>query len=504
MTPPFEITDVDLSNPDIQRVLEVFGAKYEQKYKEVADLKKKNTAQAEKITAQAEEIAALNSRIQQLEEAMAKARPKGQGGGEDKNQRSYNARKFKGHIRAAKRSNSGEYVPYEGEDTTAAAGFRTVDRTADIKFCPVHGTPLSKTSNSYPRTTEDAGPDGAWRITEWTVLRRYCAVCGAQHSAPVWGVMPREHFGNNIIAQTCVMRSLVMSFETIQKIFLMVYGRLIHTSTLEELYDSAADRCRPLYDGILQEILDGDALGGDHTGWFLNGESYQTMVAVTRDAAFFHIGKTKARMAIEAILWEFEGIVISDSDSSWNSIGGLWQKCIVHYSRDIHRTLERNRGEEFRVFSHELRLIFRRAVYLHKKYDGDAVPENPVQRLQRRLDRLVTGEYTDADCKRYAKRLRREGTHLLTFLRHDVEFHNNASERALRLFARMRKTVYGSRSMRGLKNTETMATIYTTCEMRRVNPYHFLRDCLDGKLDAIPNPARDKKSAVIAAAVAAA
>ena len=42
----------------------------------------------------------------------------------------------------------------------------------------------------------------------------------------------------------------------------------------------------------------------------------------------------------------------------------------------------------------------------------------------------------------------REGSRLLAFLRHDIEYHNNTSERALRLFAVMRNTLYGSRSER--------------------------------------------------------
>ena len=98
---------------------------------------------------------------------------------------------------------------------------------------------------------------------------------------------------------------------------------------------------------------------------------------------------------------------------------------------------------------------------------------------------------------RFVKRLKRVAYHLLTFLIHDIEYHNNTCERAVRLLARLRKTIYGNRSMHGIESTETMATIYTTCKMRHINPYHFLIDFLKGRLDSIPNPNPAAKTCAI-------
>ncbi|MYD59177.1 MAG: transposase, partial [Cenarchaeum sp. SB0678_bin_8] len=95
--------------------------------------------------------------------------------------------------------------------------------------------------------------------------------------------------------------------------------------------------------------------------------------------------------------------------------------------------------------------------------------------------------HIDSDYKRYGKRLKREGEQLLTFLKHKgVPYHNNTSERALRLFALARKVCYSSRSRRGIKTSEILTTIYSTCMIRGVNPYTFMKDYLDGKTDTIP------------------
>ncbi len=143
------------------------------------------------------------------------------------------------------------HIPYENE--CATSNTVAVSKIADLKFCPVHGTPLSEYSNSYSRTTEDVMLNGVWQKTNWDTFRRYCTKCRKQHSAAIDNVLPHEHFGINIMAQIYMLRSVVSSFETIQKIMLMMYDRFIHISTIEGLYNSVFDKCRQLYDDILSK-----------------------------------------------------------------------------------------------------------------------------------------------------------------------------------------------------------------------------------------------------------
>ena len=81
-------------------------------------------------------------------------------------------------------------------------------------------------------------------------------------------------------------------------------------------------------------------------------------------------------MTIEAILQDYDGITISDSDSSWNSVSEIWQKCLFHYLRDMHHTLDKNDNDESKKFYTELRLILKRAIKPNKTYKDSSVPEN--------------------------------------------------------------------------------------------------------------------------------
>ena len=107
--------------------------------------------------------------------------------------------------------------------------------------------------------------------------------------------------------------------------------------------------------------------------------------------------------------------------------------------------------------------------------------------LRARVADLIAREYQDPDCKRYVKRLKREINHLFTFLERDVDYHNNISERSVRVFAKARKVLYGSRTERGAHRTKILMSVYATCKARDMNFYEFLMDYLSGKVKAIPS-----------------
>lgn len=57
------------------------------------------------------------------------------------------------------------------------------------------------------------------------------------------------------------------------------------------------------------------------------------------------------------------------------------------------------------------------------------IPKSSIHMLQKRIDALAHTLYMDPDCRLYAKRLRREGGQILTFLKYDyMSYHNNTSD----------------------------------------------------------------------------
>ena len=105
---------------------------------------------------------------------------------------------------------------------------------------------------------------------------------------------------------------------------------------------------------------------------------------------------------------------------------------------------------------------------------------------QARVGRLISGSYTDPHCKRFVKRLRREITHLFTFIRMGGKCHNNDAEHPLRPSVSARKISSGSKSYAGAYSHAVLATIRETCRRRSVNPYDFMVDYMYGRVGDIP------------------
>ena len=88
----------------------------------------------------------------------------------------------------------------------------TDHKNADLSYCPIHGNMMPASADGYTRVVEDV-IDGQWRCTKWNVGRKYCK---KQYTPDIHGVLPNEHFGNTIMSQIFVMRSINISYGKIQ------------------------------------------------------------------------------------------------------------------------------------------------------------------------------------------------------------------------------------------------------------------------------------------------
>ena len=167
----------------------------------------------------------------------------------------------------------------------------------------------------------------------------------------------------------------------------------------------------------------------------------------------YYLAPSRGQCVAEAILHDFDCMMISDSYSGWNNVAQNTSDACCTIS-GICTAPCKNQSEEFKTFFNRLHRILKGAIKLYEKHT--TVPYNTIQSLQNKIVSLICDTYTDKDCKRYPKRLRCEQRQLSAFLKHDIQYHNNLSERALRSIDIMRKTLYGSKSGKGLKITETL------------------------------------------------
>ena len=244
-------------------------------------------------------------------------------------------------------------------------------------------------------------------------------------STPVPGAMPKQRFGNRVPAMLSLLKMLGVSFRKIEMIFMVFYNIHISKKTIQEAVRTVSDGMTPQYEAIHACILEGDFVNGDETGWRVMGLLYWVWCVAGTDVVWFNIQEGRGIDEAKKMLPDFEGLVTSDSFSPWNHVGKEHEKCHRHYKRELKKTKEENHNPEFQAFADKLLQILWDSHDEKKGYGPDDDPQTKAQKqrnLMRRLAYLIKKDYTDKDCKRFIKRLRRESYHLFSHVTYGIDW----------------------------------------------------------------------------------
>ena len=372
----------------------------------------------------------------------------------------------------------------------------SVRMTADQTRC-IHGHLLSDPTEITTRLYTDV-VDGSLAGIECRVVRRYCRACRRQISADVPGVVPKERFGVNLMSLEALMRMYCIPYGIIQSLVNIIYRTSLAKSTVIHHVDIVARSLIPLYEYLLERTFFSRHIYGDETPWPIAGVQHWLWTLVSDDATVFHVDESRRGDVLEMLLGGYGGHVTSDSHPAWNRIGLTHQKCHFHYLSEIRRTIRiKHPGPEFKKFSRALKKIITDSWFPERGNgpdDGPAEQRKKIRNLQARVRRLISSAPDEEHCRRFAKRLRREITHLFTFIRLDTECTNNVSERSLRPSVAARNLSHGSKTYEGAYKHAVLFTIRETCRMRGANPHDFLIRYMRNEIDDIP------KAAVVPAA----
>ena len=110
----------------------------------------------------------------------------------------------------------------------------------------------------------------------------------------------------------------------------------------------------------------------------------------------------------------------------------------------------------------------------------------------------VTKDFSSEIANKYAKRFRKYGARMFTFLDHDgVPWNNNNAEHAIKRFVKYRRDTDGRYSEKTLKEYLILASVFETCEFNSVNVLKFLLSkerTVDGLLRMAGKRVRESKS----------
>jgi hypothetical protein len=185
-----------------------------------------------------------------------------------------------------------------------------------------------------------------------------------------------------------------------------------------------------------------------------------------RNASFLH-----------DLLEGFQGVLITDFFTGYDSLKCPQQKCLVHLIRDLNDALLANPFEAgLRTICTEFGRLLRDIIatidrfglktkYLKKhKLEVDGF-------FDKMMGQVFESDITQALYKRMAK-YRRE---LFTFLDYDgIPWNNNNAEHAIKYFAKYRRLVNGRVTQSGMEDYLKLLSVYETCRYKEIGFLNFL------------------------------
>ena len=362
--------------------------------------------------------------------------------------------------------------------------------------CPDCGGPLQECNRARTRTIEDILEDLKTVVTEHTIHRDYCPACKKHVEPIVPDALPRAALGHRVVALTGWLHyGLGVTIAQI----IAILGHHLHARLsaggLMNMWLRLALILEPWYQQIGHEARSSAVLHADETGSRVNGQTWWLWCFATGQVCYYMIDRSRGSPALQKFFAEaFDGVLITDFWAAYNSLCAEdKQRCLVHLLRELSAVDEKNDSAEWKAFSKKLRRLLRDGIRLRKREDFS--PEryrSRIERIDARLMELARGNYTDADAKRLAKRLRRHCDEIFTFLdRPEVPFDNNLAERMIRPAVVLRKNSQSNRSERGAAVQSILMSIFQTLKLRGLDPLATITEALrthvaTGKLPPLP------------------
>lgn len=336
--------------------------------------------------------------------------------------------------------------------------------------CPDCGRTLLG-GTEYSRRQIIELPPIAVRVIDHLVLARYCGVC---HKRCVPSpdlseqAVGQSRFGPQIHALVAYLRQVGrLPLRTIARLLSALCGLKVSVGEVARMLATVAALGESAYKQLQKQLQASAYVHGDETGWREGGQNGYLWSFSTPDLCYFTYPKTRAGHVVTDVLGtDYEGILVSDFYTGYNTHFGLHQRCWVHLLRDVHDLTLQFPLPGVLEWAKRLRDIYDRAkacVSTHKKVRAKARVG-----FQREIV-LLASPFVNASLPQstLCKRLLQFESELFTFVEYPlVPSENNPAERAVRPRVIARKISGGTRSPAGSQTMTVLSSLFATWQLR--------------------------------------
>lgn len=364
-----------------------------------------------------------------------------------------------------------------------------------LERCPDCGHRLSEGWVHHRRQVLDV-PAVRYIVREHVVMGHHCGVCKKNHVAPLdlsEEVVGQHRVSIDLMSFVAYLHTECrMPLASMRKLLQAQYGLSLSIGELSSILRTVAERGRPQYEALREELRASRVVHADETGWREDGVNGYLWAFLTETLRWFVRTASRASaVPAEVLGTEFGGTLVTDFYSGYSPLACAKQRCWVHLLRDL-KALEEAHPDNKAVarWRGAIRKVYAQAVaYRERELSAEAPLNRQIQRerararrtFERALLQLARPHLGQSDdpCRVLAERIDRFKWELFVFVEHpEVPPENNAAERAIRPAVIARKVSGGTRSPTGSETMAILRSLIATWKLRGLNPLEQCRRML--------------------------
>jgi predicted RecB family nuclease len=248
-----------------------------------------------------------------------------------------------------------------------------------------------------------------------------------------------------------------------------LFGLPFSRGGVNHLKETAAAKYRAAYDDILRRIVSGKLIHADETKARVEGKDGYVWVFTSLQEVAFVYRATREAEFVHEMLKAFKGVLVSDYFSGYDSVPCAQQKCLIHLMRDINDDLRKHPfDQDMRQIAEAFACLLRPMVASVDRFGLKARhlrKHRPA--VEKFFSALKKRDYQTEVSVAYRKRFEKNRNKLFTFLDCDgVPWNNNNAEHAIKAFARLRRTMGGASTVKGIEEYLVLLSISETCKAK--------------------------------------
>jgi hypothetical protein len=259
---------------------------------------------------------------------------------------------------------------------------------------------------------------------------------------------------------------------------LTLFGYQVGQPTLNGLKRRAAELYQDGYEEIKCTLLHGNLIHADETHLSTKSSSGYVWVFTSMEEVVYLWSPSREGNVAKEFLSGFNGVLVSDFYSAYDSISCAQQKCLVHLIRDLNEdVLKEPFNEEMKALVREFTALLKPIVETIDRFGLKArfLKKHRVD-VARFYERLLPRSYKTELARKTQDRFRRNQEKLFTFLDYDnVPWNNNNAEHAIKAFAALRDVIEAYSTESGIRDYLLVLSVCQTCKYRGVDFLQFLQ-----------------------------